>query len=120
MRTQFNDTFYRPNTIATLEQAEQRMKEEGYSTFHFKGVSRSNGVSFYFEIEGGQEVRVSDHPLTGRRAFDVIQVPLYKIIKMSDIPEYKERMAKLKKKREKESAEFKARLEEMMKNRKKN
>lgn len=70
----FNTNFYKPNRSYTREIAEQRLISLGYKNFHFKGCSFSNGASFYFESEDGKEIRVSDHPLTGKRAFDVIQV----------------------------------------------
>ena len=44
--------------------------------FTFKSASYANGASFYFESEDGKEIRVSDHPLTCKRAFDVIQVDI--------------------------------------------
>lgn len=113
----FNKSFYRPNTEATVEDAEKRLKEEGYSNFHFKSVSRSNGVSFYFETENGQEIRVSDHPLAGKRAFDVIDIPLYKILKTNEMPGAEERKRKLAEKREREAAEAKVRLAEMIRKR---
>jgi hypothetical protein len=75
----FNSNFYQTNTSATREQAEARLKKLGYKNFTFNSCSRSNGASFYFTLENGEQVRVSDHPLTGNRAFDVIQVSLYEI-----------------------------------------
>ena len=75
----FNKNFYQPNTSATKEQAEARLVKLGYTNFQFKGQSFSNGASFYFTLEDDTEVRVSDHPLTGNRAFDIIQVSLYEI-----------------------------------------
>ena len=75
----FNHNFYRPNMKYTREDAERVMRENGYTSFHFKGCSYSNGASFYFDVEGlDKEVRVSDHPLTGRRAFYVIELSLVK------------------------------------------
>ncbi len=70
----FNPNFYQPNRSYTREIAEQRLLSLGFKNFQFKGCSFSNGASFYFENEEGREIRVSDHPLTGKRAFDIIQV----------------------------------------------
>jgi hypothetical protein len=77
----FNPNFYKSNMSYTREFAEQRLISLGYKNFHFKGCSFSNGASFYFESEDGREIRVSDHPLTGRRSFDVIQVDIVPIKK---------------------------------------
>jgi len=77
----FNPSFYKPNRSYTREIAEQRLISLGYKGFQFKGCSFSNGASFYFESEDGREIRVSDHPLTGKRAFDVIQVDIVPIKK---------------------------------------
>lgn len=62
---------------ATKEQAEQRLISLCYKNFHFKGMSTTNGASFYFEDENGKEIRVSDHPLTGKRAFTTIDISLF-------------------------------------------
>ena len=75
----FNKNFYTPNTEATIEQAMDRLNELGYSNYTYKSMSRANGASFYFNLEDGKEIRVSDHRLTGNRAFDIIQVDLYEI-----------------------------------------
>lgn len=75
----FNKSSYQPNLKATREQAEQRLISLGYKNFSFKSCSFSNGASFYFEGENGEEIRVSDHFLTGRRAFTTIQVSLYEV-----------------------------------------
>jgi hypothetical protein len=75
----FNSNFYQPNRNATVEQAIARLNKLGYKNFQFKSSSYSNGASFYFESESGEEIRVSDHILTGNRAFDTIQVSLYEI-----------------------------------------
>lgn len=72
----FNSNFYKANRSYTREIAEQRLISLGYKDFTFKSVSYTNGASFYFESEDGTEIRVSDHPLTGRRAFDVVQVDI--------------------------------------------
>ena len=72
----FNPNFFKPNRSYTREFAEQRLISLGFKGFQFKGCSYSNGASFYFESEEGREIRVSDHRLTGRRAFDVIQVDI--------------------------------------------
>lgn len=98
----FNSNLYQPNTTATRAQAEKRLIELGYSNFTFRSLSRSNGASFYFEGENGEEIRVSDHPLTGRRAFYTIQVDLYEIKTMTV-------------KKGSEDLDFKARLEDQMK-----
>lgn len=73
----FNNNFYKSNTSYTREIAEKLMIENGYTDFQFKGCSFANGASFYFDVNG-QEVRVSDHTLTGKRAFDVIQISFVK------------------------------------------
>jgi len=78
----FNKNFYQPNTKATREMAEKRMLETGFKSFSFKGSSFSNGASFYFTLTDGREVRVSDHPLTGNRAFNVLEVNLYPVKKL--------------------------------------
>lgn len=72
----FNPNFYRPNRNYTKEMAEARLKDLGYKNFTFKSVSYANGASFYFESEDGKEIRVSDHPLTGKRAFGTIQIDI--------------------------------------------
>lgn len=74
----FNNDFYQNNAKYTREQAESKMIENGYSNFHFKGCSFSNGSSFYFDVDG-KEVRVSDHILTGKRAFDTIQISFVEV-----------------------------------------
>lgn len=73
----FNENFYQPNYKYTRDFAEQRLIEKGFSNFHFTGCSYAHGASFYFILEDGRKVRVSDHPLTGNRAFDYIQVMLF-------------------------------------------
>ena len=73
----FNRNFYQSNNSATREMAENRLMKKGYKNFQFNSVSRTNGASFYFTGENGEELRVSDHPLTGSRAFNVIQIDLY-------------------------------------------
>jgi hypothetical protein len=80
--TSFNNSFYRPNFNYTREYAEARLTSLGYKNFSFTGSSFSNGASFYFQSESGQEIRVSDHPLTGKRAFDCIQVAIREIKSM--------------------------------------
>ena len=72
----FNSNFYKSNTKYTREDAEARLYSLGYKNFYFKSVSYSNGCSFYFISEDGKEIRVSDHPLTGKRAFETIQVSI--------------------------------------------
>ena len=74
--TTFNSNFYQPNRNYTKEMAEARLLDLGYKNFIFKSVSYTNGASFYFESEDGKELRVSDHPLTGKRAFDTIQIDI--------------------------------------------
>lgn len=78
----FNSSFYKPNTSVTREMAEDRMKESGYTSFHFRASSYSNGASFYFTLDDGKEVRVSDHKLTGKRAVRTIQIDLFPVKKM--------------------------------------
>lgn len=102
----FNSNFYQPNTSATREMAEKRMVESGYTSFSFKASSFSNGASFYFTLDNGQEVRVSDHLLTGKRASETTQVALFPVKKMVA----KEVSA---------SSDFEARLAKMIANRKK-
>lgn len=72
----FNPNFYRSNRNYTKEMAEARLVELGYKNFTFKSVSYTNGASFYFESEDGKELRVSDHPLTGKRAFDTVKIDI--------------------------------------------
>lgn len=75
----FNQRFYTPQTNYTRESAEKRLISLGYKNFSFKGSSYTNGASFYFTNEKGEEIRVSDHRLTGKRAFDCIQVDLIEV-----------------------------------------
>lgn len=75
----FNSSFYQSNRNYTREIAEQRLISLGYKNFSFKSCSFSNGASFYFTSEGGQEIRVSDHKLTGKRAFNTIDVSIVEI-----------------------------------------
>ena len=75
----FNTAFYKPNHSFTLEFAEIRLNEEGFNTFRFTGSSFSHGASFYFEDCNGNKIRVSDHVLTGKRAFEEIQIPFLKV-----------------------------------------
>lgn len=70
----FNPKFYQPKMNYSREMAENRLFSLGYKNFRFKSCSFSHGASFYFESENGEEIRVSDHPLTGRRAFNTIQI----------------------------------------------
>jgi len=79
MKSTFNPNFYRPRMEYTREMAEARLKDLGYTEFYFTGCSHSNGASFYFELKDGTKVRVSDHPLTGRRAFDYIDISIVPI-----------------------------------------
>lgn len=72
----FNSNFYQSNRNYTKEMAEARLVDLGYKNFTFKSVSYTNGASFYFESEDGKELRVSDHPLTGKRAFDTVQIDI--------------------------------------------
>ena len=64
---------------ATIKDAEKVMTENGFTDFTFTGASYTNGASFYFTLFDNRKVRVSDHPLTGNRAFDVIQLSLFKV-----------------------------------------
>ena len=82
--TTFNSNFYQPNTKYTREDAEARLISLGYKNFSFKSASYSNGCSFYFIGEDGKEIRVSDHPLTGKRAFETVQISMVdvKILKV--------------------------------------
>lgn len=70
----FNNNFYKSNRNYTREMAEARLVELGYSNFEFKASSFTNGASFYFTSEDNKTIRVSDHILTGSRAFETIQV----------------------------------------------
>jgi hypothetical protein len=79
----FNSNFYASNRTYTRQDAEERLIEKGIKEFAFTGQSYSNGASFYFEMNNGVKVRVSDHPLTGNRAFDYVQISLIKISKLS-------------------------------------
>ena len=72
----FNQSFYTPATHYTREMAEARLIEKGYSDLRYTGLSYANGASFYFEDSKGNEIRVSDHRLTGHRAFGTIQVDI--------------------------------------------
>jgi hypothetical protein len=74
--TSFNNNFYQPNKNYTREMAEQRLLSLGYDSFSFKSCSFTNGASFYFQGKEGQEIRVSDHPLTGNRAFETIDIAI--------------------------------------------
>lgn len=103
----FNANAYKPNRNYTREIAEQKLISLGYKNFHFKSVSYINGASFYFESEDGKELRVSDHILTGKRAFNTVQIDLVErgAFTISD---------EAKAKREKEAADFQKRLQEMI------
>jgi len=72
----FNSNFFQADRSYTREIAEAILVKKGFKNFTFKSSSFSNGASFYFESENGKEIRVSDHCLTGRRAFETIQVDL--------------------------------------------
>lgn len=78
-KSNFNSNFYQPKIEYTREMAEARLTEKGFSGFRFTGSSHSNGASFYFEGVNGEKIRVSDHRLTGRRAFGLIQVDLVEL-----------------------------------------
>jgi hypothetical protein len=106
----FNSDFYKANKNYTREIAESKMTEKGYSNFSFTGCSYSNGASFYFTLEDGRKVRVSDHNLTGKRAFDLIQI---RFVDSSFLPE-SAKCPKLLAKKEKEANDFKQRLAEMI------
>lgn len=77
----FNDNFFTP-TNYTRANAEAKMIEKGYSDFTFTGSSHTNGSSFYFELSDGRKVRVSDHDLTGKRAFEYIQINFKEVRKI--------------------------------------
>lgn len=79
----FNSNFYASNRTYTRQDAEERLIEKGIKEFAFTGQSYSNGASFYFEMSNGVKIRVSDHPLTGSRSFDYVQISLIKISKLS-------------------------------------
>lgn len=70
----FNRSFYTPEKRYTAQEAEQKMIEKGYTSFSLTGSSFTNGSSFYFETSTGEKVRVSDHSLTGNRAFEYTQI----------------------------------------------
>lgn len=72
--TTFNQNFFQANRNYTREMAETKLIEKGYLIFSFDGCSFENGASFYFTLDNGKKVRVSDHELTGKRAFDTIQI----------------------------------------------
>lgn len=72
--TNFNKAFFTANRNYTREIAEQKMKENGYTNYSFDGCSYENGASFYFTLDNGKKVRVSDHSLTGKRAFEYVQI----------------------------------------------
>lgn len=72
----FNSNFFQSDRSYTREIAETILINKGFKNFTFKSSSFANGASFYFESEMGREIRVSDHRLTGRRAFETIQVDL--------------------------------------------
>ncbi len=72
----FNKDFFQPNRTNTREIAEARLIELGYSNFQYTGCSYANGSSFYFTSENGQEIRVSDHRLTGKRALEIIDISI--------------------------------------------
>ncbi len=112
--TNFNSNFYQANKSYNREFAENVLIQKGYSNFDFTGCSYSNGASFYFVLEDGRKVRVSDHNLTGKRAFEYIQVRLVEPVyfKPAQCPK---KLAKA----EKERAEFKALLEAMIASKKK-
>ncbi len=74
--THFNKDFYQPNMNYTVEMAEKRLTSLGYKNFSFTGSSFSNGASFYFTSEDGKKIRVSDHCLTGKIAFDIVEIDI--------------------------------------------
>jgi hypothetical protein len=87
----FNSNFYQPNFKYTREIAEQRLISLGYKNFSFVSASYTNGASFYFTSEEGKEIRVSDHPLTGKRAFETIDVAIVEIKVMESPLKLRER-----------------------------
>ena len=114
MKAQFNSDFYTANKSYTREIAESKMTEKGYSNFTFTGCSYSNGASFYFTLEDGRKVRVSDHKLTGKRAFELIQISF---IEQTVMPN--DRIKKIIAEREKSAEEFRKKIAEMLANGKK-
>lgn len=102
----FSKNFYQSNKTYTVKMATEKLISLGYSDFQFKSCSFANGASFYFTSKDGQEIRVSDHPLTGKRATTTIQVSLVEVKKLSAKPKT-------------EDSDFKKRLAEMIANRNK-
>lgn len=71
----FNKAFFQPNRSYTRQMAEDKLISLGFTGLSFNGCSYENGASFYFTAENCEkEIRVSDHSLTGRRAFEYKQV----------------------------------------------
>lgn len=75
----FNPNFYESNLKYTRTDAEKRLNELGHEGYWFTGQSYANGASFYFINERGEKLRVSDHNLTGRRAFEVKQISITEV-----------------------------------------
>lgn len=86
--TIFNNSFYQPNRNYTIEMAESRLNDLGYKNYSFNSSCYTNGASFYFTSENGETIRVSDHELTGCRAFNTIQVSLIEKPKVSIFQRY--------------------------------
>lgn len=76
--TNFNPSFYESNRKYTKKDAETILTSLGYNNVSFIGLSYANGSSFYFEGENGEQIRVSDHKLTGKRSFNTTQISLNK------------------------------------------
>lgn len=85
----FNKNFFTLNTSYTREMAEQRLLSLGYLNFTFNSASFSNGSSFYFTSDKGETLRVSDHALTGKRAFETIQI---RIVESKTLPTNRKRI----------------------------
>ena len=75
----FNNSFYSPNRQYTQKDAVARLFSKGIKNATFTGMSYTNGASFYFELESGRKIRVSDHRLTSERAFEYIQIDIVEI-----------------------------------------
>lgn len=87
--------------------AESRLNGLGYKNYSFNSACYTNGASFYFTSENGESIRVSDHELTGNRAFDTIQVSLIEKPKVSIFQRY-EIAGKMLQNKEISKSEYKA------------
>ncbi len=71
----FNKNFFQSNRSYTRQMAEDKLKSLGMIVISFNSCSYEHGASFYFNCENcDKEVRVSDHDLTGKRAFEYKQI----------------------------------------------